>query len=98
VMERRNFLKILPIAAVSPKVIREGVVSFELPKGGHYVVVVNPQLVDVNELMDTPGILPEGATGGWIVKCFGDPEQGIKFYRMEEDGGLRRKDAETEMS
>lgn len=98
-MERRNFLKILPIAALSPRAIKDGVASFELPAGGHFVIVANVDRVDINKLMKYPSdVLPKGATGGYIIPVMGDPDKAIKFYRMEQDGSSTRHDPETKMS
>jgi len=82
-MERRNFLKVIPIAAISPQVIKDGAVSFNLPEKGHFVIVANVDKVDLTELAKMPGILPEGATGGYIVGVYGDPEEALKFYKLD---------------
>jgi len=93
-MERRNFLKILPIAAISPKVVKDGVVSFELP-AGHYVIAVDVSKVEINHLLDMhPSFLPPGATGGWIVPVHGNPDEAIKFYRLD-DGDKTGHDPKT---
>ena len=84
-MERRNFLRLLPLAAVSPKIIKDGVVSLELPGPGHYVIVCDRQKVNVSDLSEYPsGLLPAGSTGGWIICVDGNPDEAIKFYKLEE--------------
>ena len=93
-MERRNFLKILPIAAISPKVVKDGVVSFELPRGGHYVIAIDQAKVNFEDLLEMPGLLPEGATGGWIIHVHGNPDEAIKFYRLD-DGDKTGHDSKT---
>jgi hypothetical protein len=84
-MERRNFLKILPLAAVAPVVVKEGVVSMELPGPGHYVIICNEEVVDARELAEYPeGLLPKGSSGGWIISVRGNPENAIKFFKLDE--------------
>ncbi len=82
-MQRRQFLKILPLSAIAPKIIKDGVLSLELPKG-HYVILADVTQVDIQELCETPGILPPGSTGGCIIPVHGNPDEHIKFYCLKE--------------
>ncbi len=88
-MERREFLKILPLSAIAPKIVKDGVLSLELPKGGHYVILVDVRFVDIAELAATPGILPPGSTGGCIIPFNGNPDEQIKFYCLKESDAVQ---------
>lgn len=84
-MDRRNFLRILPLSAIAPKIVKDGVMSVELPGAGHYVIVVDEDQVNLDSLLNYPkGLLPEGATGGWIIPVRGNPDEAIKFYKLDE--------------
>jgi hypothetical protein len=83
-MDRRNFLRILPISAIAPKVVKDGVVSLEVPKGGHFVIVFDSKKVNMESLAADPaGLLPEGASG-YLIPVYGNPEEAIKFYKLDE--------------
>jgi hypothetical protein len=88
-MERRNFLRMLSlhsVIALPAKSLREGVSGVELPRAGHFVIVVDCEKVDVENLAEYPaGLLPEGATGGWIIPVLGNPDEAIKFYNLGVD-------------
>jgi len=85
-MERRDFLRVLPIAAVSPKVVKDGILSLELPSGGHYVILIDAEKVP-GGIDDYPkGLLPPGSTGGWVIYTMGPPDEAIKFYNLKTEG------------
>jgi hypothetical protein len=84
-VDRRNFLRILPITAIAPKIVKDGVVSLELPASGHFVIVIDINKVDLQTFSEYPeGLLPKGATGGWIIPVDGNPEEALKFYKLDE--------------
>jgi hypothetical protein len=84
-VDRRNFLRILPISAIAPKIVKDGVVSLELPQGGHYVIIADQEKVNIKDLSEMPAeFLPKGSTGGWIIVTRGNPEDAIKFYKLDE--------------
>ena len=86
-MERRDFLRIIPLAAVAPvapiasKEVQDGVVSLELPGAGHYVIFID-RAAEV-DLATFPNILPPGSTGGWIIETCGPPDELIKLYKLK---------------
>lgn len=83
-MERREFLKVLPLSALAPKVVKEGVLSLELPTNSHLLFLVDETRVDFNQFLDTPGIMPPGSTGGAIIGTPGNPDEFIKIYRLDD--------------
>lgn len=83
-MERRNFLKVLPLAAIAPKVVREGVLSFELPPNSHLVFFVDIEAIVGDDWMENRDIMPPGSTGGAVIFTRGNPEEAIKIYRLDE--------------
>jgi len=87
-MQRRQFLKILPLSAIAPKIVKDGVLSLELPKG-HYVILADMTDVDIEALSRTPGILPPGSTGGCIIGTRGNPDEHIKFYCLKESDAVQ---------
>ena len=85
-MERRNFLKSLPLAAIAPKVVKEGVISFELPRNTHLLFLVDINAVIGDDWYENGNIMPPGSTGGAIIYVRGNPEDAMKIYRLDKDG------------
>jgi hypothetical protein len=56
--------------------------AFDL-KPGHYVFFINDEQIQVESLVETSGLLPEGSTGGWIICCRGPLEDAVRIFRME---------------
>ncbi|HYT21117.1 MAG TPA: hypothetical protein VEW05_12920 [Candidatus Polarisedimenticolia bacterium] len=83
-MERRDFLKVLPLSALAPKVVKEGVLSLELPHNSHLLFIVDEYSVINDDWYQNKDIMPPGATGGAIVYVRGNPEDAIKIYRLDE--------------
>lgn len=83
-MERRDFIRMLPVAALAPKVIEEGVVSFEIPNGTHFAIFVDMTVVDMQRVH-------EGLSKSWpkdttacLIGINGNPDDAIKFYKIKE--------------
>lgn len=83
---RRNFLKMVPIAALAPvaaEAVQDGVERVKL-EPGHYVICVDVDRVDIEALLSWPGLLPENSKGGYVIPICGDVEGAIKFFKIEE--------------
>lgn len=83
-MERRDFLKVLPLSALAPKVIKEGVLSLELPHNSHLVFFVDETAILNVDWWQNEHLMPPGATGGAIIYTRGNPEDAIKVYRLDD--------------
>lgn len=91
-MNRRELLKRIPAVAAIPAVsavaaidLADGKVKKFEPAPGHYIFVIDIRYMDPDDLMNMPGLLPPGATGGWIVSCQRPPDEVFKIYRLDEE-------------
>lgn len=87
---RRNFLKMVPIAALVPvaaEAVQDGVERVKL-EPGHYVIFFDPSRIDIEHLCDSQFLLPKGSTGGLCVPVLPSGEAGIsdaiKFFKLGE--------------
>lgn len=81
-MNRRDFLRATPIMALTPVAVAEGVARYELKEGGHFVFFIDNEKVNIEDLVKCPGIMPRGATGGWVIPVYGNPEEALKIFRL----------------
>ena len=49
-MNRRDFLKATPIAALTPVAVAEGVARYDLEPAGHFIFFVDMEKVDIESL------------------------------------------------
>lgn len=88
-MQRRDLLKLIPLSAIAPvaalasEKVQDGVERVEL-KPGHFLIFFDCHRIDVESLIDRPGILPEGSTGGYLVPVMGDVEGAVKIFKLAE--------------
>ena len=88
-MDRRDMLKRVPMLAALASVpaidINDGKVKKFEPQPGHFIFVVDIDKVDVSSMEKMNGLMPPGATGGWIVGVFGNPDDAFKIYRLDKE-------------
>ena len=84
-MNRRELLKhAIPIAALAPVAMAEGISRYNLEPAGHFLFVVDTTKVDINSLCEYPsGLLPAGSKGGWIIGVCGNPDEALKILRLD---------------
>ena len=85
-MNRRELLKhAIPIAALAPVAMAEGISRYNLEPAGHFLFVVDTTKVDINSLCEYPlGLLPAGSKGGWIIGVYGNPDEALKILRLDQ--------------
>jgi len=87
-MNRRDFLKATPIAALTPVAVAEGVARYDLEPAGHFIFFVDMEKVDIESLA-TAGceqvpLMPKGSKGGWIIGVYGDVDKAVRIFRLDE--------------
>ena len=85
--DRREFLKMLPLAAIAPKMVKEGILSVELPHNAHLIFLIDERYVDIDSLETfaaSGNAMPPGSTGGAILFCKGNPDEIVKIYKVDD--------------
>ena len=86
-MERRNFLKVAPLAALAPVTLKVGdteAKAVELKAAKHYVFVFSDAIIDhdsASRIMETCKELKKDA-GIEITAVFGDPN--FQIYELDK--------------
>jgi len=88
VISRKDFLRAIPLAALAPEVLADGVHRYNLEPAGHFIFFVDSSKIDLesftqmgNEIVP---LMPKGSKGGWIVPVWGDVENAIKIFRLND--------------
>ena len=88
-MNRRELLKrAVPVVALAPVAVAEGVARYSLEPAGHFLFVVDIQRVDIVDFArlgnaEVP-LMPPGSKGGWIIGVSGDPSTCLEILRLDE--------------
>ena len=87
-MNRRELLKAIPLAALTPKIMAEGVARYDVEPAGHFIFFVDVTKVDIETLCESGNerapLMPKGSKGGWIIGVHGDVENAVKIFRLNE--------------
>jgi hypothetical protein len=86
-VNRRELLKkAIPVAALTPLAVAEGISRYNLEPAGHFLFIVDIEKVDIASLFEYPsGMLPAGSKGGWIIGVNGNPDEAMKILRLDDE-------------
>lgn len=92
-ISRKDFLKAIPLAALVPKVMRDGVHRYNLEPAGHFVFFIDASKIDINAFLHAGNsnvpMMPKGSTGGWVIAVHGNVENAVKIFKLNDKAAER---------
>lgn len=67
---------------LEPFTVAEGAVAYALPEDAHLLFFIKAGAVDMDSFSGS-GIMPKGATGGYIIPVYGEIEEAVKIFKID---------------